>query len=143
MAFLSARSQTLLSKGAPAICKKAVKPSQCFKCRLRHLRHWEGLTAFLRVEGAPLDNNVCERALKKAILHRRNSLYYKTPNGARAGDIFMTLNYTAELNGFAPFDYLVALLRHPRQIAANPRNWMPWNYQAALAALTSASEPPA
>jgi transposase len=106
-------------------------------------KHWEGLTAFLHIEGAPLDNNVCERALKKAILHRRNSLYYKTPNGAQAGDIFMTLIYTAEINGIAPFDYLVALLRHPRQIAANPRNWMPWNYQAALAALTRASELPA
>jgi len=106
-------------------------------------RHWEGLTAFLRIEGAPLDNNLCERALKKAILHRRNSLYYKTPNGARAGDIFMTLIYTAELNGVSPFDYLVALLRHPRQIAANPLDWMPWNYRAAVAALTRASVPPA
>jgi transposase len=104
--------------------------------------HWEGLTAFLRIEGAPLDNNVCERALKKAILHRRNSLYYKTLNGARVGDVFMALIYTAELNGIAPFDYLVALLRHPRQIAQHPAGWMPWNYQASLAALTTASEPP-
>jgi hypothetical protein len=106
-------------------------------------KHWEGLTAFLRIEGAPLDNNVCERALKKAILHRRNSLYYRTPNGARVGDIFMTLIYTAELNRVGPFDYLLALLQHPRQIAASPRDWMPWNYRAALAALTDASQPPA
>ncbi|MCD4727228.1 MAG: transposase [Pirellulales bacterium] len=34
------------------------------------LKHWEKLTLFLRVPGAPLDNNICERALKKAILHR-------------------------------------------------------------------------
>jgi hypothetical protein len=34
------------------------------------LKHWEKLTLFLRVAGAPLDNNVCERALKRAILHR-------------------------------------------------------------------------
>ncbi len=25
------------------------------------LRHWKGLTAFLREAGAPLDNNICER----------------------------------------------------------------------------------
>ena len=31
------------------------------------LRHWEKLTLFLRVAGAPLDNNICEQALKKAI----------------------------------------------------------------------------
>ena len=37
------------------------------------LKHWEKLTLFLRVAGAPLDNNLCERALKKAILHRKNA----------------------------------------------------------------------
>jgi transposase len=46
------------------------------------LRRWEKLTLFLRVAGAPLDNNICEQALKKAIRHRRNSLFYKTPHGA-------------------------------------------------------------
>jgi len=34
------------------------------------LNHWQPLTLFLREAGAPLDNNVVERALKKAILHR-------------------------------------------------------------------------
>ena len=43
------------------------------------LRHWEALTLFLRVAGAPLDNNICERALKMAIRHRKNSLFYRTP----------------------------------------------------------------
>jgi hypothetical protein len=37
------------------------------------LKHWAKLTLFLRVPGAPLDNNICERALKKAILHRKNA----------------------------------------------------------------------
>ena len=39
------------------------------------LKHWDPLTLFLRKAGAPLDNNICERALKKAILHRKNSLH--------------------------------------------------------------------
>lgn len=30
------------------------------------LKHWEPLTLFLRVRGAPLDNNLCERALEKS-----------------------------------------------------------------------------
>lgn len=36
------------------------------------------LTLFLRQEGAPLDNNICERALKKSILHRKTArtLYF-------------------------------------------------------------------
>jgi len=76
------------------------------------LRHWEELTLFLRHPGAPLDNNVCERALKKAILHRKNSYFYKTANGARVGDLFMSLIHTCELNRVNPFDYLTELQKH-------------------------------
>jgi len=70
------------------------------------LRHWQALTLFLREPGAPLDNNLVERALKKAILHRKNSLFYKTLNGADVGDLYMTLIHTCELNDVIPFEYL-------------------------------------
>jgi hypothetical protein len=96
------------------------------------LRHWEKLTLFLRQAGAPLDNNACERALKKAILHRKNALFYKTQNGARVGDLFMSLIYTCQLNENNPFDYLTQLQPHAGQVAASPEVWMPWNYRAAL-----------
>jgi transposase len=92
------------------------------------LRHWKGLTAFLREAGAPLDNNVCERALKRAVLHRKNALYYRTLNGAQVGDLFMSLIHTCELVGANPFDYLSELQRHARELADNPSAWMPWNY---------------
>jgi len=94
--------------------------------------HWEKLTLFLRKAGAPLDNNVCERALKKAILHRKNSLFYKTCNGALVGDILMSLIYTCELCGANPFDYLTELQRHAEEVSSNPQDWMPWNYRLAL-----------
>jgi hypothetical protein len=97
------------------------------------LRHWNQLTLFLRQAGAPLDNNVCERALKKAILHRKNALFYKTRNGARVGDLFMSLIYTCQLNQANPFDYLTELQRHADALAARPELWMPWNYSIALA----------
>ena len=61
------------------------------------LKHWERLTLFLRVPGAPLDNNICERALKKAILHRKNALFYKTENGAHVGDIFIESETSARV----------------------------------------------
>jgi transposase len=92
------------------------------------LKHWEPLTLFLREAGAPLDNNICERALKMAILHRKNSLSYKTPNGARTGDLFMSLIHTCRLNGVSPYDYLLAIARHPEQVKAQPKEWLPWNY---------------
>jgi transposase len=92
------------------------------------LRHWTKLTLFLRQQGAPLDNNIVERALKKAILHRKNALFYKTMNGARVGDLFMSLIHTCELNRVNPFDYLTELLRHPAELTVRPAEWMPWNY---------------
>ena len=96
------------------------------------LKHWQPLTLFLRKPGAPLDNNLCERALKKAILHRKNALFYKTHNGARVGDLFMSLIHTAELAGANTFDYLCALQRHAEQLKDNPGQWMPWNYKQTL-----------
>ncbi len=93
------------------------------------LRHWPELTLFLRQAGAPLDNNIAERMLKKAILHRKNALFYKTMNGARVGDLFMSLIHTCELNKINPFDYLTALLRHPAELSVCPAEWMPWNYR--------------
>jgi transposase len=97
------------------------------------LRHWDKLTLFLRQAGAPLDNNLCERALKKAILHRKNALFYKTRNGARVGDLFMSLIYTCQLNQANPFDYLTRLQRHAAALGACPQLWMPWNYRDAPA----------
>jgi transposase len=97
------------------------------------IKHWDKLTRFLQTPGAPLDNNLCERALKKAILHRKNSLFYKTETGAAVGDLYMSLTATAELNRVNPFDYLVQLQRHAELIKTNPAHWMPWNYRATLA----------
>jgi len=48
------------------------------------LKHWGGLTLFLRVAGAPLDNNLCERALKKAILQDLMDFLWVTGGAARA-----------------------------------------------------------
>ena len=96
------------------------------------LKHWEALTLFLRQPGAPLDNNVCERALKKAILHRKNAYFYKTENGARVGDLFMGLIHTCELNDVNPFDYLTQLQKHACELSSDPDRWLPWNYRDTL-----------
>ena len=99
------------------------------------LRHWKALTLFLRQAGAPLDNNLCERALKRAVLHRKNALFYRTLNGAQVGDLFMSLIHTCQLSGANSFDYLVELQRHAGELAASPAEWMPWNYRETLARL--------
>ena len=101
------------------------------------LNHWTKLTLFLRQAGAPIDNNIVERALKKAILNRKNALFYKTLNGAGVGDLFMSLIHTCELNGANPFDYLTQLQCHWAELRARPSEWMPWNYRETLARLTA------
>ena len=114
--------------------EKKVEPNSSLGEAISYmLRHWEKLTLFLRQPGAPLDNNICERALKKAILHRKNSYFYKTANGARVGDLFLSLIHTCELNSVNPFDYLTQVQKHAEAAASCPANWMPWNYEQNLA----------
>ena len=56
--------------------------------------------------------------LKKAILHCKGSLFYKTQNGAQVGDLFMSLIHTCERCGADPFDYLVELQKHAAELDA-------------------------
>lgn len=106
------------------------------------LKHWESLTRFLHVPGVPLDNNITERALKKAILHRKSALFFKTLRGAQVADLFMSLIHTTELSGGNPFDYLTELQRHAAELSDNPQAWMPWNYRETLAGLVSSHPAP-
>lgn len=99
------------------------------------LRHRTPLTTFLRVAGAPLDSSWAERAIKIAIRHRRNSLFYKTSKGAEIGDCLMSLIHTCTQNGINPYDYLNNLQRYGPNVKINPANWLPWNYVNTIAAL--------
>jgi transposase len=115
------------------LARKEVEPNSALGEAIRYMqKRWEALTLFLREAGAPLENNIAERALKKAILNRKNALFYKTENGADAGDVFMSLIHTAELSGINPFEYLTELLRHPREVADSADTWLPWTYRHAV-----------
>ena len=116
--------------------QKLVEPNSGLGAAITYMiKHWEELTLFLRVAGAPLDNNICERALKKVILHRKNSLFFKTRFGAHVGDVFLSLIHTCELCGANAFNYLKTLLDHTAEVRTTPGNWMPWNYEAQLLSL--------
>jgi transposase len=124
--------------------EKRVEPNSGLGEALRYLlKHWHKLTIFLRVAGVPLDNNICERALKKAILHRKNALFYRTLHGAHVGDVWMSLIHTCELNSADPFDYLVTVMRFADQAKLAPKDWMPWNYTTARDALLRPPPAPA
>ncbi len=112
---------------------KMVEPNSGLGQAVSYMQnHWKELTLFLREPKAPLDNNICERALKKAILHRKNSMFYKTLHGAYIGDLFMSLIHTCGLCKVNPFEYLKTLQKHTAELFAHPEKWLPWNYKEAV-----------
>jgi transposase len=116
--------------------EKRVEPNSSMgKAILYMLKHWEPLTLFLRVPKAPLDNNICERALKRSILHRKNSLFFKTQHGAFIGDLFMSLIHTCNLAKGNPFDYLTVLQKYSANLRSEPQRWMPWNYKDTISSM--------
>ena len=120
--------------------EKRVEPNSALGEAINYLlKRWDALTLFLRVPGAPLDNNIAENALKRAIIHRKNSLFYRTQRGASVGDMFMSMIYTCELNSTNPFDYLNQLQRHADEVAAQPNQWLPWNYVETINGETAAA----
>lgn len=117
--------------------QKLVEPNSGLGKAIKYmLKHWNKLTRFLSVPGAPLDNNLCERALKRVILHRKNALFFRSRFGAYIGDMFMSFIHTCSLMKVNCFDYLVALQKYSSQVFTNPSQWMPWNYNRAIASLS-------
>ena len=116
------------------IDQKKVEPNSGLGGAINYmLKRWEPLTLFLRQAGASLDNNITERSLKMAILHRKNSLSFRTERGAQVGDMFMSLIHTCRLGQINPFDYLNVLVGNADQVRAQPADWLPWNYRDSLA----------
>jgi hypothetical protein len=113
--------------------EKKIEPNSSFGKAINYmLKHWEKLTLFLRIENAPLDNNLCEMVLKCAILNRKNSMFYKTQNGSMVGDIFMSIIQTCRLARINTFDYLTKLKRYADKVELEPEKWLPWNYKSAM-----------
>lgn len=108
---------------------RAVEPNSGLGQALRYLtKHWSGLTTFLSVAGAPLDNNLAERALKRAVLIRKNALFYKTEHGAAVGDLLLSLIESCRLNRVNAWQYLLTLVRRAAEVRQRPAEFLPWNY---------------
>ena len=104
--------------------------------------HWETLTRFLSVVGAPVDNNLVERALKLFIRQRKKSLFFATEHSAYIASVLTSLIVTCIYAGGNVLDYLVALQEHRAEVFADPSAWLPWTYQASLGLEVAPSTPP-
>lgn len=109
---------------------KNVEPNSNMGGAMKYfINHFEELVKFTEVEGMPLSNAAVERLLKIVVLHRKNSLFYRTEHGAAIGDILMSVIQTAKRSGVNVFDYLTALQLNKSAVKKNPKAWLPWNYQ--------------
>lgn len=138
LAYHQAMSRPLLevlhSWLATQQAERLVEPNSSLGKAMAYLQtHWEPLTRFLTIAGAPLDNNLAERALKLFIRQRKNSLFYATEHSAAIASILTSLIATCLQARVNAVEYLVALQEHRHQVFVNPGAWLPWTYQATLA----------
>lgn len=125
------------------IDEKRCEPNSGLGSAIAYMQtRWDELTLFLRIPGAPLDSNIVERALKRAILHRKTALFYKTKRGAGVGDLFMSLIHTCQLSEVNAFEYLTVLQQNTDHLAREPGQWMPWNYVQTLANINAPASVP-
>jgi transposase len=131
------KSASIMEK-TRAYCKKLietkqVEPNSSFGKAINYLEnHWEGFTLFLRIPNVPLSNNEDERLMKRVVLNRKNSYFFKTEAGARIADILMSLIETCALNKINPYHYLITIQQDKTQVLNHPEDWLPWNYEETL-----------
>jgi len=114
-----------------------VEPNGELAKALRYFQnHWLELTRFLSVAGAPIDNNIVERALKLAIRVRKNSLFYKSRYSAALSGMLISLIYTCTYAHVNPATYLTALQKNEEAVTKNPEHWLPWNFEKQIKKLT-------
>ena len=110
-----------------------VEPNSVLAAECQYLsNHWMGLTQFLRIAGAPLDNNALETILKYMITYRKNSQTFKTVYSAEYGSRLISIIVTCVVNGIDAIDYLTQLQIHESEVWKNPQAWLPWQYRKTL-----------
>jgi transposase-like protein len=77
--------------------------------RLR--KHWDFLFTFLDKPEVPFDNNLAERAIRPAVILRKNSQSNRSEQGAATQAILMSVYRTLRLRGLDPTKTITAALR--------------------------------
>jgi len=113
---------------------RLVEPNSSLGKAMAYMQtHWETLTRFLSIPGAPLENNVVERALKLFIRQRKNSLFYRTEHSAYIASVLTSVIATCLYAGANALEYLVALQEHRTAVFTDPAAWLPWTYTTSRA----------
>ncbi|HQW57556.1 MAG TPA: transposase [Gammaproteobacteria bacterium] len=123
----------LLKYMSALLTERKVEPNSELGGAIKYMqKHWLKLTRFLSVAGAPIDNNIVERALKIAIRNRKSAMFYRTNYSAYIGGMLTSLIYTCHLAKENPHHYLTELQNHKEIVSKNPEQWLPWNYRKTM-----------
>jgi transposase len=138
LAYHQAQSQPLMDRLkrwlAMQMDDHLVEPNSALGKAIVYMQsHWETLTRFLSVPGAPLDNNLAERVLKLFIRQRKNSLFYKSTHSAYIASVLTSLIATCLYAGVNAVEYLAALQEYRGEVFADPAAWLPWAYARSRA----------
>jgi transposase len=122
--------QEILGWGNHLLATDAVEENSALGKAIKYfVKHYAGLTAFCTYEGAQLDNNRIEQALKLVVRGRKNAMFYKTATGAAVADVIMSMVATGAKAGINMFNYFNAIQENRVQVKTHPEDWLPWNYQ--------------
>jgi len=90
----------------------SVTPGSLLGKALHYLSsQWPKLTRFVDNGAWPIDNNLCENAIRPFVVGRRNWLFCDTVAGAQASANLYSLIETCKANGIDPYGYLIAVFR--------------------------------
>lgn len=90
----------------------AVTPSSLLGKALHYLaKQWPKLTRYVENGAWPIDNNLCENAIRPFVVGRRNWLFADTVGGAHASANLYSLIETCKANRVDPYRYLVKLFQ--------------------------------
>lgn len=126
----------LLSYMTSLFDNRIVEPNSELGGAIKYMiKRWDKITRFLTVAGAPLDNNISERALKIPIRNRKSAMFCRSKYSAYIAGMLTSIIYTCFLAKKNAHHYLTVLQDYYQHVRASPRTWLPWNYEASLAAL--------
>lgn len=110
--------------------EKLVEPNDDLGQALNYwLNHKKGLTLFLRVSGAKLDNNWSEQELRIIAILRNNSLFFKTLSSAEISCDLLSLIETCQVNEVNAFGYLNWIQDNWLAVQKNPDQYLPWHFK--------------
>ncbi len=87
--------------------KSSVPPTSLLGKALHYIdKQWPRLIRYLDDGRLPIDNNEMERVIKPFVIGRKNWLFSKSQNGAKASANLYSIVETAKANGIEPYSYL-------------------------------------